>query len=79
MFLVSSLYLTTFECTTLAETARFGVFFRRQLHDNYAVYWIFKALSRHKSFDFMKDMVNTLYKHASSLLLDSITEQIELA
>ena len=34
----------------LAELDRYEVFFRRQLHNNYVAYWIFKALSRHKSF-----------------------------
>ena len=30
------------------------IFFRRQWHNNYAVYWLFKALSRHKSFDWKR-------------------------
>ena len=31
-------------------SGKYGVFFRRQLQNYYAVYWIFKALSRHKSY-----------------------------
>ena len=42
-------HLTAFCCPDLAVSGRYWVFFRRQLHNNYAVYWIFKALSRHKS------------------------------
>ena len=41
--------LTAFDCPTLAESGRFLVFFRHQLHNNYAACWTFKALSRHKS------------------------------
>ena len=50
MFWLSSSYPTTLECPDLAESGRCGVFFRRQLQNNYAVYWVVKALSRHKSF-----------------------------
>ena len=49
MFWLSSSYFTVIDCQDIAESDRYGVFFRRQLHNSYAVYWIFKALSRHKS------------------------------
>ena len=48
---LSSSLLTAFDCPDLAESGSYGVFFRRQLHNNYAVYCIFKVLSGHKSFD----------------------------
>ena len=38
MFWLSSSYLTAFACPDLAESGRYGVFFRRQLQINYAVY-----------------------------------------
>ena len=38
----------------LAESGRHGVYYRRQLHNNYAMYWIFKALSIHKSVGFKR-------------------------
>ena len=50
IFWLSSSHLTAFDCPGLAELGSYGDFFRRQLHKNYAVYWIFKALSRYKSF-----------------------------
>ena len=50
IFWLWSSHLTAFDCPDLAESGSYGVFFMRQLHNNYAVYWIFKALSRHKSF-----------------------------
>ena len=50
MFWLSSSYLSAFDCADLAESGRYGVFFRRQLQDNYSGYRIFKAISRHKSF-----------------------------
>ena len=50
IFWLSSSHLAAFDCTDLAESGSYGVFFKRKLHNNYAVYWIFKALSRQKSF-----------------------------
>ena len=50
MYWLSRSHLTAFDCPDLAVSGSYWVFFRRQLHNNYAVYWIFKALSRHTSF-----------------------------
>ena len=47
---LSSSHLTALDCPDFAESGSNGIFFRRQLHNNFAVYWIFNALSRYKSF-----------------------------
>ena len=40
--------LTGFDFVDLAESGRYGVYYRRQLHNNYPVYRILSALFRHK-------------------------------
>ena len=69
MFWLSGSYLIAFDCPDLAESDREGVFFSRQLQNNNVVFWIFKALSRHKSFSCKERYGNivfcTLYKRAS--------------
>ena len=49
MFWLSISLLIAFDCANLAVSVGYGVVFRCQWHNNYGVYWIFKALSRIKS------------------------------
>ena len=46
MLWLSSSYFTGFNFLGLAESGRYGVYYRRQLHNNCTMYWIFIALSR---------------------------------
>ena len=84
IFWLSSSHLVAFDFPELTESFSYEVFFRRQLNNNYAMYLIFKALFRHKSSGCKSRYGKyffcfALYTHASSLLLDSVMEQIELA
>ena len=38
-----------FDFLDFADSGRYGIYYRRQFHTDFAVYLIFKALSRHKS------------------------------
>ena len=58
MLCFSSSHLTRFDFLHLPDSGRHGAYYRRQLHNNYVVYLIFKALIRHHSVGCKEDMVN---------------------